>query len=755
MSSIVKKSSRFAPKLKKKPIRRKNQADNEITSVSTPPSTQASTGVDSPEVQAETPLKAILESQPETQPGEFPKDVESGNGSNTHLITPQATQITQDTQETRSSPITQDIQTKKDSQSVENLQINEETQTTQRAQTSQDITTTQTSLVFKSPRKLQISEKPTFNFSLSTTQASPSKSNNDKTSSLFIEEEHDDVDPKDVSRGSVIGDSAITDNEDYGDNDIFKKPEDHMITSSMASFRRRSSVKSQRRLSGITQTLKPRSGSVSISLTPTPRGSVGPDGIEPHPVGVAINKRRRSSLAPPQSIKKPALIQAPTNIYTPRQLTPEIPEENPRLPPAREFELEEQNNVMNVHANDKDEDIKLGSDDEFVIGIDPTLKKRKLRKYRKRTEENKNEIPPIKPKKKEGDPPIKDETEPYIPVAPINLIRSVSSLKDLPKTTTVEDAKYFSRIRISSDKITMAELCKPTISIGKLSSNYKRSEEAQKILQKRTEKRRNARLLARTERISLEDAIKRSENEKDREARRERELIKKKQAKNLLDSTEEPRDNNGLTLSLIDGEVRLNNDSTLVERHPKIIERSNEAYEENPFAEPVTSALYSKRRHTDKWTGDELLIFYNALSTWGTDFLFIAQLFPYRTRKQVKLKFVIEEKRFPEIIELALQRRLPSDFKKYCEDTNNKFLSMEEYEEELEELKAEHDRHMLEITEGKERAMQEDLEASRRREIEIRTGTKPMTRAEKTRELRKNEMVVGTIDDVKRKIKEN
>lgn len=57
---------------------------------------------------------------------------------------------------------------------------------------------------------------------------------------------------------------------------------------------------------------------------------------------------------------------------------------------------------------------------------------------------------------------------------------------------------------------------------------------------------------------------------------------------------------------------------------------------------------------------------------------------------------------------------------------------------------------MAQIAQEKERAIREDAEESRRREIEIRTGSKPMTRAERIKELRKNEMVVGSVDDVKK-----
>ena len=132
---------------------------------------------------------------------------------------------------------------------------------------------------------------------------------------------------------------------------------------------------------------------------------------------------------------------------------------------------------------------------------------------------------------------------------------------------------------------------------------------------------------------------------------------------------------------------------------------------------------------------------------FGTDFSLISQLFPHRSRKQIKLKFNLEERRFPEVVELALRRKLPVDFEEYCANTKNDIKSLEYYNEELRKVRIEHEQSMNAIALEREKALKEDAEASRRREIEIRTGSKPMSRAEKLKELRKNETVVG--DDEK------
>lgn len=198
------------------------------------------------------------------------------------------------------------------------------------------------------------------------------------------------------------------------------------------------------------------------------------------------------------------------------------------------------------------------------------------------------------------------------------------------------------------------------------------------------------------------------------------------------------------------GKMIVDQDSLARDRHSNI-DRSNRVVEEsNPYENPVISTTYGKRRYTDRWTDEESWQFYGALSTFGTDFTMIAQLFPYRNRKQVKLKFNLDEKKYPEIIEMALKRKLPADFEQYCRDSGNKIETLEYYNKQLEQVRIDHEKNLSQIEEEKQKAAREDAEATRKREIEIRTGIKPMSRAEKLRELRKNEMVVGSIDDVKK-----
>ncbi|CAL9159476.1 uncharacterized protein LOC135639785 isoform X2 [Musa acuminata AAA Group] len=65
---------------------------------------------------------------------------------------------------------------------------------------------------------------------------------------------------------------------------------------------------------------------------------------------------------------------------------------------------------------------------------------------------------------------------------------------------------------------------------------------------------------------------------------------------------------------------------------------------------------YMNRPQTSRWSKAETKLFYEAIHQFGTDFAMIQQLFPNRTRHQVKLKFKIEERKHPSQVHDALLR---------------------------------------------------------------------------------------------------
>ncbi|ODV79875.1 transcription factor IIIB, Bdp1 subunit [Suhomyces tanzawaensis NRRL Y-17324] len=498
--------------------------------------------------------------------------------------------------------------------------------------------------------------------------------------------EADVVDPRDSSQKLDRPDSG-SDHSDL-DLDIFKE------------LPRRKSVQ-QRRLSGIAPILN-RNRSTSISLASG--GAIAPDASEdytPAKIGIPLAKavKRRRSLAQTRTSTKRASVIRAASISIPKEPSP-VPEE-----------------AQSGITSSVKIPIKEG-DGEFVVGIDPETAR--LSKFRVR-------------------PALEGADENTYEIAPDTLITNITSVKQLPRSVKGEDEELYRDIGFDINKMTMADLCKPTLPIGQVSSNYESVMAAEEKIKQKKLERRAHRELARVERVPLEEILARNGEVDDIEA------MKKKRDELLNTDAPEQSHSTNLQLLLVDGVINYDLDSAIVSRH-KGVDNSHLTREEaNPFENPITSSSYSKRKHTDRWTEDEVKQFYSALSTFGTDFLLISQLFPYRTRKQIKLKFNLEEKNYPEIVEMALKRKLPADFAEYCEASKHNIKSLEYYNEKLREVRIAHEAELAAMALEREKAMKDDAEKNRQREIEFRTGAKSMTRAEKIKELRKNEMVVGSI----------
>lgn len=93
-------------------------------------------------------------------------------------------------------------------------------------------------------------------------------------------------------------------------------------------------------------------------------------------------------------------------------------------------------------------------------------------------------------KKEEGDTIIKTEdgaikkeegaekTTPEVPEEPEGLITTITNIHQIPSKIKDEDIELFGEVDIDLEEMTMAELCKPTIQIGKVSSNFMLAKEA-------------------------------------------------------------------------------------------------------------------------------------------------------------------------------------------------------------------------------------------------------------------------------------
>ncbi|XBW35151.1 hypothetical protein QEN19_000714 [Hanseniaspora menglaensis] len=309
----------------------------------------------------------------------------------------------------------------------------------------------------------------------------------------------------------------------------------------------------------------------------------------------------------------------------------------------------------------------------------------------------------------------------------------IKNLKDIPRLIGEEESKLYT---FDDSSFTMAELCKPTLPIGVVTANYAVSKEAARKKRMERERRKSLRKMARAQNKSLSELTKEEDNQQ--------EAVRKKEQEALLSmDIPEPEAAGTADLQLKldkDGNIIVDEESTVIDKHQQysVLNRTKEVTQETNFTNLYNNASYTKQSYTDPWTVDEEIKFYKSLSKWGTDFNFISQLFPYRTRRQVKLKFSLEERKNPVLIELALKRKLPFDFEMFVKEctvanidptqpkTNatvtsiNKLniFTLEQYEERLQEVRNRHEESLQQIELGKEMAKSEDNRMVEERERE-------------------------------------
>ncbi|AET38811.1 transcription factor TFIIIB subunit BDP1 Ecym_3320 [Eremothecium cymbalariae DBVPG len=323
----------------------------------------------------------------------------------------------------------------------------------------------------------------------------------------------------------------------------------------------------------------------------------------------------------------------------------------------------------------------------------------------------------------------------------------ISTLKELPRNIADEDS---ARYMIDENSFTMADLCKPLLPIGEVSDNFHRAKAASKAKMEARRKRRELRQVARQQLKPL--------SELSSEEQEKLKLERKKAAEEIL-NTDVPDEKPNQTIQLKlnqDGDMVVDEESTVVDRHRNASYENSqkERLDSNPFENLYNSSTYGRQNYTDPWTTEELVKFYKALSMWGTDFNLIAQLFPYRTRRQIKAKFVNEEKKHPLIVELALRSKLPTNFEEYCTNVQKNIGTIEEFNNKLEQLQVEHEEHLKEIEVEKQHAREQDLQQQSFKENERLNRDKKIQgglRHDKLRAYRKSEIFLGTIDDLKKK----
>lgn len=333
------------------------------------------------------------------------------------------------------------------------------------------------------------------------------------------------------------------------------------------------------------------------------------------------------------------------------------------------------------------------------------------------------------------------------------LIESFKASKYLQLSKNFNNLKpeLLENVEIDEEHFKIEDLCKPTLPIGRVSANFQQAQEARKNKMAQRKHRKALRLLAKEKKIPYEILLNESsKNVKNENDGSDAESEASAPSAPPITSTS----TSGLQLKISDGKLIVDEESRVLDRHANFESDDRERHNQNPFENVVNSATYGKQRYTDKWGNDEVLQFYKALGQWGTDFGLIAQMFPHRTRRQVKAKFILEEKKRPRLVDLALNNKLNGnfDFEQYCSDSNKTFGTLNDFNAKLEQLKKEHEENLKELSVAREKAREEDAIRQKKKELEVKAGggNRQMTRQERLIELRKHETVLGSIDEVKK-----
>ncbi|CAI7567593.1 unnamed protein product [Penicillium pancosmium] len=163
----------------------------------------------------------------------------------------------------------------------------------------------------------------------------------------------------------------------------------------------------------------------------------------------------------------------------------------------------------------------------------------------------------------------------------------------------------------------------------------------------------------------------------------------------------------GPVMRIVNGEIVLDTASLEVDRHADAAREAGDLEDvvENQLTRKVNQATYGKRSKTESWDEEMTDLFYRGLRMFGTDFMVISNMFPGRSRRQIKLKFNNEERRDPQRIkDTLLGPREVIDIEEYSAMTNQTYDDPKLIQQELDEEK-----RVIEEQHEKEKQLHEEM----------------------------------------------
>eukprot|EP00850_Spirogloea_muscicola_P004390 SM000019S04934 [mRNA] locus=s19:29026:30919:- [translate_table: standard] len=108
-------------------------------------------------------------------------------------------------------------------------------------------------------------------------------------------------------------------------------------------------------------------------------------------------------------------------------------------------------------------------------------------------------------------------------------------------------------------------------------------------------------------------------------------------------------------VSVVDGRIVVNEASLVAGAYASLREDASRFRRVEESGGRLNSATYASRQLPEKWSFEDTELWYQAVRQFGTDFTLIQHLFPGRTRRQIKSKYLNEDRNNPQRVVEAIK----------------------------------------------------------------------------------------------------
>jgi len=200
---------------------------------------------------------------------------------------------------------------------------------------------------------------------------------------------------------------------------------------------------------------------------------------------------------------------------------------------------------------------------------------------------------------------------------------------------------------------------------------------------------KGSKLEARLEEVDW-DEVKKKRKEAEKEAEKQRELEREEKRTGIsVRQDDMPTAPTVPKMTVRDGQIVLEEDSRLLDRHAEIEQATDETVKELDVDDVTRRVNQSTvgRQHGVKqkghWNDEMTDLFYKGLRMFGTDFMMISKMFPGMSRRHIKLKYTREERTNLARVHKNLIAKEDVDIEEYSQMSNRVYEDPERVHEEL------------------------------------------------------------------------